>query len=560
MKKVLLSTLGALLVSTGAWAQCPPGQKEVTVSIVTDRYGDETTWSLTGPGGSPQYANGGPYTLAAANGAYPQTPITVCIPDGAELLFTINDSYGDGMCCAYGAGGWTITVDGTDVSTGGTFTTVQTATVVLGTDLAVNTIGLDDVIAQGNTTITGTVRNNGITPVTGFTLAYTVGGSPQSQNFTNTVAPGASFTFNHSTPWNATVGSHNVQVTLSGVNGDVVAANNTLSKPIQVATQSVVRKTVVEEFTSSTCPPCASFNAQFDPLLTSLDANLAWSNVVAVKYQMNWPSPGNDPSYNPDGNTRKSYYGVTGIPDWFTDGVDPSGSTAAQAISNAAAKNAFCNIQLSNSVSGNTLTVSATVTPYANFPGTYKLYLVAVESYTYTGGTTSQQQYKHAQRKVFPNGSGITLANMQAGVPQTFTESYSFTTGGVAPGNYNLWGWMDGLTVVGFVQNVSSKAILQGAVSDVVAGLAENELERGLAVYPNPTNGQLFVEYTMDAGAQVNVEVFNALGAVVARESASVGSGFQRNTFDLTGLNDGIYYVSITAGDMRATRKVTLSR
>jgi hypothetical protein len=32
---------------------------------------------------------------------------------------------------------------------------------------------------------------------------------------------------------------------------------------------------------------------------------------------MNWPSPGNDPSYNPDGVTRQNYYGVTGIPDVY---------------------------------------------------------------------------------------------------------------------------------------------------------------------------------------------------------------------------------------------------
>ena len=60
-------------------------------------------------------------------------------------------------------------------------------------------------------------------------------------------------------------------------------------------------------------PPCASFNAVLDPYLSSLNTNEPGSGIVAVKYQMDWPAPGNDPSYNQDGETRRAYYGVTGI-------------------------------------------------------------------------------------------------------------------------------------------------------------------------------------------------------------------------------------------------------
>ena len=74
----------------------------VTVSIVLDRYGAETTWSIEDGGGN-VLASGGPYTNAASNGEYPQPDVNVCLPAGCYDLI-VNDSFGDGMCCAYGNG------------------------------------------------------------------------------------------------------------------------------------------------------------------------------------------------------------------------------------------------------------------------------------------------------------------------------------------------------------------------------------------------------------------------------------------------------------------------
>ncbi len=73
----------------------------VTIVIVTDRYGGDITWALTG--GGTTYATGGPYPDQASNGAYPQPSVDLCLPDGCYAL-TINDSFGDGLCCSWGNG------------------------------------------------------------------------------------------------------------------------------------------------------------------------------------------------------------------------------------------------------------------------------------------------------------------------------------------------------------------------------------------------------------------------------------------------------------------------
>lgn len=97
---------------------------EVTITINTDNYGSETTWTLTNASGT-VLASGGPY---ANNSTYTQT---VCIVGGC-YDFQINDSYGDGICCAYGSGSYSVTSGGITYASGGQFTFSETTNFCLG--------------------------------------------------------------------------------------------------------------------------------------------------------------------------------------------------------------------------------------------------------------------------------------------------------------------------------------------------------------------------------------------------------------------------------------------
>ena len=76
---------------------CIFGGEGVTISILTDNYPGETTWSLTDGSGA-VVASGGPYATAGV-----EEVTEVCVSPGC-YTFTINDSFGDGICCAYGTG------------------------------------------------------------------------------------------------------------------------------------------------------------------------------------------------------------------------------------------------------------------------------------------------------------------------------------------------------------------------------------------------------------------------------------------------------------------------
>jgi len=95
--------------------------QDVTLSLTPDNYGSETTWTLADDGGT-TIATGGPYT----DGNTTTITQTWCLDIGC-YVFTINDAYGDGICCSYGTGAYSLTNDLTSevYVSGGTFTTSE---------------------------------------------------------------------------------------------------------------------------------------------------------------------------------------------------------------------------------------------------------------------------------------------------------------------------------------------------------------------------------------------------------------------------------------------------
>ena len=82
-----------------------PGTR-VTVSIITDDYPSETSWDLVFPAVGLPIGFGGPYTLAKH-----RYDTDLSLPDGTYIL-NVYDSYGDGLCCQYGRGGFKVFVTG----------------------------------------------------------------------------------------------------------------------------------------------------------------------------------------------------------------------------------------------------------------------------------------------------------------------------------------------------------------------------------------------------------------------------------------------------------------
>ncbi len=93
------------LFASPVYSQCPTGNSEVIIQIVPDAWPTETSWTLTDMQGN---------QIAAGN----FIGDTVCVPTSSCLIFTIYDSFGDGI---YLPGGYWLYVDGILVANGAAF-------------------------------------------------------------------------------------------------------------------------------------------------------------------------------------------------------------------------------------------------------------------------------------------------------------------------------------------------------------------------------------------------------------------------------------------------------
>ena len=122
---------------------CPQNcnDTEAVLTIILDNYPGETTWTLTNSSGTTLYS-GGPYS-----GAGSTVSETFCLVDGC-YDFTINDSYGDGICCGYGQGSYDISIGGQSVANGGQFGSQEVKNFCVGNSGPT----CDDGIQNGNET------------------------------------------------------------------------------------------------------------------------------------------------------------------------------------------------------------------------------------------------------------------------------------------------------------------------------------------------------------------------------------------------------------------------
>ena len=125
MKKSLIVSFILTLFTNYSFAQCPAGEVEIKVDILTDSYGYENYWTLS-------YESGDVIMQGGQGGVYENFTNyseTVCITEETSVIFEIFDEYGDGI---FAPGGYWLYVDNLLVSSGsddiGSYATFTTNT------------------------------------------------------------------------------------------------------------------------------------------------------------------------------------------------------------------------------------------------------------------------------------------------------------------------------------------------------------------------------------------------------------------------------------------------
>ena len=101
----------------------------ITVNISTDYYASETSWAIKSSTGATVAQGGGNWNdmTTGQAGFTVQAPQLVTLNPSQCYTFEIYDSYGDGICCAYGDGAYSLVdANGTTIASGGEFGDIDT--------------------------------------------------------------------------------------------------------------------------------------------------------------------------------------------------------------------------------------------------------------------------------------------------------------------------------------------------------------------------------------------------------------------------------------------------
>lgn len=239
---------------------------------------------------------------------------------------------------------------------------------------------------------------------------------------------------------------------------------------IEISAQSQ-RMVLFEEFTSASCYWCGVYNPGFQNLL-----NNNTTKCTSIKFQSNF---GYDPMYehNPaESSARGSYYSVPGYPDCVMDGNQFHGSPGSvnqTMINNRFASASPLEITINQQVSPDqdSIYVTALIKATQAFTGNLVAHLVVIEKHIHFNtppGTNGEKDFYNVMKKMLPGSNGTTLpAHWEPGDYVLLQESWKLA---------NVYKVSE-LSVVGFVQNNTTKEVLQAAntSSTPIVALFDND-------------------------------------------------------------------------------------
>ena len=405
------------------------------------------------------------------------------------------------------------------------------------------------VYSAGTAPVKGTFTNMGNTVVTSADVNWVAdGGTVHTTSLTGlNLSISEKLDFTATDALNLAAGDHNLKVYLGNVNGlgpDQDGSDDTLSMTLHVASTSVAFQPIFEDFTSSTCGPCALFDTSFFVNFIETNSN----QMTLIRYSMTWPGTG-DPYANNDGYQRMNFYKVSYVPDVYVNGVQhPTDSTLNDVFQTALTSPAFMNIEAHHFlfpieiVQDTGVTIKVDINSFINAELT--AYIAVVEKKTYNNvASNGETEFHNTMMIMIPGGDGIPVSLTDGQVTHLeYTQSLS---------NTNIERWND-LMILVWLQDPNSKMIFQSAYS-VAAGTGVNSLApEAVKVYPNPTRGLI----TFEGLNKIDqLSVYDLTGSTVLQMNDITG-----RTVDLGTLPPGLYTVRTRTGEQFRSFKVNVVR
>ncbi|NOZ47217.1 MAG: PKD domain-containing protein [Chlorobi bacterium] len=534
----------------------------VTLTLTTDRYASETSWTLKNSAGTTVesgsgYSNSTTYTL---NWTLSEDTYT----------FTINDSYGDGICCSYGSGSYALNDGcGADLGNGGSFTTSESKVFcVPATAPPVNQAPVANAngpySAYENVSIsfssTGSSDSDG--SITGYSWNFGDGATSTAANPSHSYASAGTYTVsltvtdndgatgNNQTTASITVAPANVAPT-ANANGPYSADEN-----ISISFSSAG--------SSDSDGSITGYSWSFGDGATSTAANPSHAYASAGTYTVSLTVTDNDGATGNDQTTATitvapptttvtleatDFESGKGI--WIDGGKDCSFyTTGSRAWSGS---NAF-DIQDNSGIASSFYTnENFNVTAYNSIDIEFYFYAYSMEYgedfwVQYFDGSSWKTVASYARGTSFNNSTFYVATITISNTNYNFPSNAEFRFMCDASANYDDV-YIDDITITA----TSGTARTSGnTLTPLGNSFREMNLlnEDGLRIYPNPATSELTIETGIEDNSVVNI--YSYTGALVKTMNLKQDV----TTINISNLTPGIYFIKVNNGEEVYTNKL----
>ena len=82
----------------------------------------------------------------------------------------------------------------------------------------------------------------------------------------------------------------------------------------------------------------------------------------------------------------------------------------------------------------------------------------------------------------------------------------------------------------------------------------------GIQVYPNPSRGNFYIEFSSGTSASVDYKILNSLGEVVYAKQNIIIHGQYKETVDLSGFAEGLYFLMISNEENTSHKRIIIQK
>lgn len=290
---------------------------------------------------------------------------------------------------------------------------------------------------------------------------------------------------------------------------------------------------LIEHFTNTWCPICASRNPSLNALILKYP-----KDVHHVSIHPPYPYSG-CPLYQynkVENQERANYYNIQGSPSVVINGGSVQGGNpliSENSLKTEIAKTSPVSIIITETKNGIARTAKVRVKSTTGINGTLKLYAMIVEkNLRFTASNGELDHYNVFRKFLTPSaGQNITISSA---VEQSFDFSFN---------DEPAWK-SDEVYVLAFVQNTGTKEVLNsGTKFDELTTSLSNQNIKPLKVFPSLATEHLYIE--LPPYQVTKVSLINIQGQAVSLGTVSKG---HINYINIHSLAQGVYWIQVNAG------------